>query len=642
MSLPGPALVAAGVVIGATIVGFVVRLVAARRPAEVHLTITRNALPPREPAPTLDRSDPVAVRPMEPAPGRSVGPGAVRPIEFAAGPATPAYPWPIAVPASNPGATPVAVPVATGDDPVLRHLLATATTGGGAEAPGVDAAGAPADPVGVAVAVGVGVGAPPLRALASSGGPDEVPGNPAGPIHAGAGIGGTSGSLGAASGGWAGDAGEPFPADGHGHGASAEPDGAVDPAETGEVAASGPCATERRLLAEVTAIVARARALHEELAAQQRRMQRDYDAAMARVDEATLAMDGRRVLEEKAEAQRRFREARLAARDPVAIEAAAAAWLSTINQLNLRVRDAQRVAAIERRRLTRLVAEIEAGTTRVDGARIALESAEVRMREAREAREALAACEEMAATRPSTVARASGAAAQPVGLGADAPPPVRPVAPEAASSDVGAIGQETADVTTDLEELRLVQRAPVTVLGRIMDGDDGLLQAVAAELGGGSPEEAHHWNAELTSLRDALAGAAIDAVAIEPPGDHPFWSAFSGAEAHEIAVALASLGYRFDGRDGFAEGRVPATRDLALAIGYAGLDPLRIRRWPTASELQALLRGTRVAGAEFVAAGAPNLTLGEMIDLLGQRATELTALWDAWGRVRPLLARRAG
>ena len=35
---------------------------------------------------------------------------------------------------------------------------------------------------------------------------------------------------------------------------------------------------------------------------------------------------------------------------------------------------------------------------------------------------------------------------------------------------------------------------------------------------------------------------------------------------------------------GFADERVPSQRDLSLAVGYAGLDPMRIRRWPTEAE----------------------------------------------------------
>jgi hypothetical protein len=38
-----------------------------------------------------------------------------------------------------------------------------------------------------------------------------------------------------------------------------------------------------------------------------------------------------------------------------------------------------------------------------------------------------------------------------------------------------------------------------------------------------------------------------------------------------------------------------------------------------------------------VGEAAGELTLGEMIDLLGRRAEELSEVWNAWGRIRPLL-----
>jgi len=44
-----------------------------------------------------------------------------------------------------------------------------------------------------------------------------------------------------------------------------------------------------------------------------------------------------------------------------------------------------------------------------------------------------------------------------------------------------------------------------------------------------------------------------------------------------------------------------------------------------------------VAGGEFLAGAAGELTLGEMVTLLAGRAEGLTDLWNAWGRVRPLL-----
>ena len=88
---------------------------------------------------------------------------------------------------------------------------------------------------------------------------------------------------------------------------------------------------------------------------------------------------------------------------------------------------------------------------------------------------------------------------------------------------------------------------------------------------------------------------------------------------------------------GWAEERVPSQRDLSLAVGYAGLDPMRIRHWPKDAELADLFRTAFVAADEWLAGASGELTLGEMIDALGRRADDLTEVWNDWGRVRPAL-----
>ncbi|HSW41230.1 MAG TPA: hypothetical protein VLM76_01835, partial [Patescibacteria group bacterium] len=141
---------------------------------------------------------------------------------------------------------------------------------------------------------------------------------------------------------------------------------------------------------------------------------------------------------------------------------------------------------------------------------------------------------------------------------------------------------------------------------------------------------------QLSALVDALRARAIDGAALTFP-DHGFWAPYTQVQGREIAAALAALGYRYDGREGFADGRIPGQRELSLAIGYAGLDPMRIRIWPSEAELPTLFAGVEVDAGRFVAEAAGELTLGEMIDLLGRRAEDLSDLWNAWGRVRPLL-----
>jgi hypothetical protein len=44
-----------------------------------------------------------------------------------------------------------------------------------------------------------------------------------------------------------------------------------------------------------------------------------------------------------------------------------------------------------------------------------------------------------------------------------------------------------------------------------------------------------------------------------------------------------------------------------------------------------------VAADEYLAGAAGDLTLAEMVEMLGRRADGLVDLWNNWGRVRPLL-----
>ncbi len=82
---------------------------------------------------------------------------------------------------------------------------------------------------------------------------------------------------------------------------------------------------------------------------------------------------------------------------------------------------------------------------------------------------------------------------------------------------------------------------------------------------------------------------------------------------------------------------MPSQRDLSLAVGYAGLDPMRIRHWPTETEMVALFADVTVAADEHLAGAASDLTLGELVSMLGRRADGLADVWNQWGRLRPLL-----
>jgi hypothetical protein len=220
---------------------------------------------------------------------------------------------------------------------------------------------------------------------------------------------------------------------------------------------------------------------------------------------------------------------------------------------------------------------------------------------------ALAACEE--------AERVGSAAPEPA-----TPAPLRQLEPE---------GEAAA-------ELAPVAGEDVAIL-RLLRGDRATMRSIVERLGNGDPDEQRRWQLLISDLVDAVVAGAIDASALSFPEDHVFWGPYTQSQCREIAAAMAALGYRFDGLGGFADGRVPAQRDLSLALGYAGQDPMRVRRWPAESEMPALFRDVRVDAGRYLARAAGGLTMGEMVDLLGRRAEPLAELWNAWGRVRPLL-----
>ena len=172
---------------------------------------------------------------------------------------------------------------------------------------------------------------------------------------------------------------------------------------------------------------------------------------------------------------------------------------------------------------------------------------------------------------------------------------------------------------------------------RILHGDRDARDRLVATLAAGDAAAERDWGLRVSRLVNAISGRAIEAGYLDVAEDHPFWRLFEPREARDIVGALSALGFRYDGMGGFADERVPAARDLSLAVGYAGLDRMRIRTWPREAELAGLYEGVVVAADEWLADQADDLSLGRMVDALGGRAAELADLWNAWGRVRPAL-----
>jgi hypothetical protein len=389
-------------------------------------------------------------------------------------------------------------------------------------------------------------------------------------------------------------------------GSPASPAVAETPDQSAErPAATGPCAEPRRLADERCALAARARAQAGAADETHRAAQRAYDQHEAAAEAAAVAADPRAVRRATDDAQARFRNGRASATTSDAVEAAARAWLLEINTINAEAREAAAALGRERAAAADVGADLERLAVEADGARIAAEIAEAGCLAAREA---LAACEE---------AEAGGGVGHLPAMPSQAP---------------------TWDSSGDDDQLAAALGAGGDPrIFRILRGDRAAMTEIVTALAGESPDERRHWQLAISNLVDAILADSITAGSLAFPQDHPFWSPFTQEQDREIAGALSSLGYRFDGLGGWVDGRVPSQRDLSLALGYVGLDPMRIRHWPTEAEMAELFRDVQVAAAEHLAASAGDLTLGELVSMLGRRADGLAEVWNSWGRIRPLL-----
>jgi hypothetical protein len=489
------------------------------------------------------------------------------------------------------------------------------------------------------------------------------------PPRAGAAAGGTLG----AGGGTVAGGGAPPSAPRSGGGGSSPPGGSGDDP-------TDPCAGQRRWAEERCTLAYRARqqaeAAHSALGA----AQRSYDERQSAADKAAQVADPRTMREAKETAQHSFRRDRAAASGKDGVEAAARDWLTEINRINRAAREATASVTREREAAAAMTRTIERLTLDADAARRAADSAEAACRAARDS---VAECQD-AATRAQEAAKAAAAATPPAATPAPARPPVptpapampaaaaakapagpppaaRPAPARAAPVPAGAAPMpasaaaaptpRTTPRATPATGPKKAERPKPTELAaafgrtgdaapailRLVRGDRATLNRLVAQLAGDDADERRRWQVELADLVDAILGRSIEAAALTFPVEHPFWGGFSRGQNRDITAALASLGFRFDGLGGWADDRVPTQRDLSLAVGYAGLDPMRVRPWPDEAEIGELFRDVAVAADEYLAEAAGGLTLGELVSMLGRRADALTEVWNDWARLRPLL-----
>lgn len=172
---------------------------------------------------------------------------------------------------------------------------------------------------------------------------------------------------------------------------------------------------------------------------------------------------------------------------------------------------------------------------------------------------------------------------------------------------------------------------------RILRGDHrALLQAVEV-LAGADDAMRRPWQAAVAGFAEAVIRGAIERGVLTFPVGNPFWDTFTTSQCRLIAGALAATGFRFDGIDGWVDGRIPSYRDLTAAVAVAGIEPRRIRAWPTQEEIGALYLEVTVAADEHLARQSPGLELADARELAGAGAGDLDLLWRHWELARPVL-----
>ena len=175
------------------------------------------------------------------------------------------------------------------------------------------------------------------------------------------------------------------------------------------------------------------------------------------------------------------------------------------------------------------------------------------------------------------------------------------------------------------------------LVSRILEGDHRAMLQALDEIAGEEGPTRREWEGLLAGLVEAIRERAIDLGILDFPMGAPFWDTFTIEQCRRIAATLATMGFRFDGREGWTDGRAPSYHDLAAAVSEVGIDPRRVRAWPNQLEIGDLYRDVRPASGDAIAAYAPTLDPKPLRELLADRGEGLDDLWLAWEPVRRIL-----
>ncbi len=174
-------------------------------------------------------------------------------------------------------------------------------------------------------------------------------------------------------------------------------------------------------------------------------------------------------------------------------------------------------------------------------------------------------------------------------------------------------------------------------LERMLHGEHRAMAEVLDLVAGPDSQRRREWEQLLGGLVEAMAAVAVRESVIDFPMGTAFWDSFTIEQCRRIVGALASMGYAYDGRDGWVDSRTPAYRDLSTALADVGIDPRRIRAWPNSADIAGLFVGARPAPEELLAAAGPAYDVEDVRELVGDHAEELENLWLAWDAARPAL-----
>jgi len=188
-------------------------------------------------------------------------------------------------------------------------------------------------------------------------------------------------------------------------------------------------------------------------------------------------------------------------------------------------------------------------------------------------------------------------------------------------------------------ELADLRRRPTQgpAIERMLRGDHRAMVEVVDAVAGADSRQRRSWEVLLGGLVEAFTDIAVRESIIDFPMGTAFWDSFTVEQCRRIVGALASMGYRYDGQSGWADGRLPAYRDMSQALADSGLEPRRVRAWPNSSDIPTLFVGARPAPEELLPAAGPDYSADDLRALLGRTAVPLDDLWLAWEHVQPAL-----